>query len=63
MWISSLDLASWSYIIGMLVAVFGLAGSFIWQFRRDKREQAIQQATLAALQKGSISVNGPEELE
>lgn len=62
-WISNLDLASWSYVIGMFVALVGLIGSFVWQFRRDKREQAISAATIAALQKGSVTVGNTEELE
>ncbi len=29
--LSQLDLASWSYIVGILVALAGLAGGFYWQ--------------------------------
>lgn len=48
-WISGLDLASWSYIVGIMVAIVGLAGGFFWQWRKDKRDKAIMLATLEAL--------------
>jgi uncharacterized membrane protein YebE (DUF533 family) len=37
-WISGLDLASWSYIVGIFVALVGLLGGAYWQWRKDKRD-------------------------
>lgn len=57
MWVSSLDLSSWSYIVGMFVALVGLAGGLYWQHRQDKRNQKIMEATLEALKTKGVVVN------
>lgn len=67
-WISSLDLASWSYIIGIVGVVLGMAGGFYWQWRKDKRDkeaqakkdardEAIMLATIEALKTKGVMVN------
>lgn len=61
-WLSNLDLASWSYIVGIIGVVLGMAAGFYWQRRRDKRDEAITQATLEALKTRGVVVNEEHRL-
>lgn len=56
-WISNLDLASWSYIVGIGVAIVGLVGGSYWQWKKDKRDQAIMMATLEALKTRGVVIH------
>lgn len=55
--ISKLDLASWSYIAGISVAVLGLAGSFYWQWRKDKRDALVNAAILNSIREKGVVLN------
>lgn len=55
--ISQLDLASWSYIVGILVALLGLAGGFYWQWKKDRRAEAIQKAILESIKTRGVNVD------
>lgn len=48
-WLSNLDLSSWSYIIGISVAVLSLAYGFYFSYRRNRREEELHRATLESL--------------
>lgn len=39
MWLSTLDLSSLSYIVGIIVAIISLIYGFYFAYRRNKREQ------------------------
>lgn len=62
-WLSSLDLASWSYIVGIAGVVLGMAAGFYWQRRRDKRDEAIFQATLIALKTRGVTINEEHRMD
>lgn len=62
-WISGLDLASWSYIIGIAGVVLGMAAGFYWQYRKDKRDQAIMLATLEALKTRGVVINDEHNVD
>lgn len=61
--ISQLDLASWSYIVGILVALLGLAGGFYWQWKKDKRAEALNKAILESIKAKGVIVNEEHELD
>lgn len=61
--ISQLDLAAWSYIVGILVALLGLAGGFYWQWRKDKRAEALNKAILESIKAKGVIVNEDHELD
>lgn len=56
-WISKLDLASWSYIAGISVAIIGLAASFYWQWRKDKRDALVNAAILNSIRERGVVLN------
>lgn len=56
-WVSNLDLASWSYLIGIASVILGLIGGFYWQWRKDKRDSAVQAAVLKAIQERGVNVS------
>jgi uncharacterized membrane protein YebE (DUF533 family) len=59
-WLSSLDLPSISYGVGIFVALAGLGLGFYWQWRKDKRDQRIMEATLEALKTKGVSLHDDE---
>lgn len=61
--LSQLDLASWSYIVGILVALAGLVGGFYWQWRKDKRAQALNKAILDSIKSKGVIINEEHELD
>lgn len=54
---SKFDLSQWSYLVGMSVAVLGLCVGFYWQYRRDQREKALNEATIRALKEKGVVIN------
>ncbi len=56
-WISKLDLASWSYIAGISVAVLGLVASIYWQWRKDKRDAQVNAAILKSIRDRGVVLN------
>lgn len=61
-WISNLDLASWSYLVGIAGVLLGMAAGFYWQRRKDQRDQAIMLATLEALKTRGVVINEEHRL-
>lgn len=57
---SKLELSDWSYIVGIFVALVGLAGGFYWQYRKDKRDRIIMEATLEALRTKGVNLHDDE---
>lgn len=55
--LSSLDLASWSYIVGIFVAIIGLVGGAYWQWRKDKREAEMHKAILESIKTRGVNVD------
>lgn len=55
--ISHLDWPTISYIVGIFVAVIGLVAGIWWQWRKDKRDEAIMKATLEALRNKGVTIN------
>lgn len=56
-YLSQLDLASWSYIVGIMVALVGLAGGMYWQWRNDKRKAELQKAILSSIKTRGVNVD------
>jgi len=56
-WLSQLDPASWSYIIGIGGVLVGTVFGLFWQYRRDKRERLIFEATLESLKSKGVTLN------
>lgn len=61
--LSQLDLASWSYIVGIFVALVGLVGGMYWQWRKDKRADALNKAILESIKLRGVNVNEEHELD
>lgn len=60
-WLSKLDLSTASYVVGISVAVLGLLISFYFQWRKDRRDAEIHDATLKALEKKGVNIDGSDE--
>lgn len=56
-WLSNLDLASWSYIVGILVALIGLMGGAYWQWKKDKRDAEMHKAILESIKTRGVNVD------
>lgn len=52
MWISTLSVAEWSYMIGALVAVASLTYGFYFAWKRNKREQEEHDLKMEAIRRG-----------
>ena len=63
MYLSSLDLASWSYIVGMLVAVVGLVAGLYWQWRKDRRADLVNKAVLESIKLRGVTFNEERNLD
>jgi uncharacterized membrane protein YebE (DUF533 family) len=62
-YVSHLDWASWSYIVGIIVALVGLAGGFYWQWRKDRRAEEVHKAILESIKAKGVVVNEEHELD
>lgn len=56
-YISNLDWASWSYIVGIFVALIGLAAGLYWQWRKDKRDAEMHKAILESIRTRGVNVD------
>ncbi len=56
-YLSQLDLASWSYIVGILVALVGLAAGLFWQWRDNKRKAELQKAILESIKSRGVNLD------
>lgn len=60
-WLSKLDLSTVSYVVGISVAVLGLAISLFFQWRKDRRDAEVHKATLKALETKGVSIDGSDD--
>ena len=56
-YISNLDWASWSYIVGIFVALIGLAAGLYWQWRKDKRDTEMHKAIMESIRTRGVNVD------
>ena len=56
-WLGSIDLASWSYIVGITIGVLGFVFGVWWQWKKDRRDEAIMKATLEALRTRGVIIH------
>lgn len=56
-WVSNLDLASWSFIVGMAGVIIGVLGGLYWQWRKDRRDAVVNAAILAAIRERGVILN------
>lgn len=52
MWLSSLDVAEWSYMIGAFVAVASLVYGFYFAWKKNKRDQEEHELRMEMLRNG-----------
>lgn len=60
-WLSKLDLSTLSYAVGIFVAVAGLLLSVFFQWRKDRRDAEVHAATLRAIEKKGVNIDGADE--
>ncbi len=52
MWLSSLDVSEWSYLIGAFVAVASLVYGFYFAYKKNKRDQEEHALRMEMLRNG-----------